>query len=163
MTVTFSPSTLAFGDVDPSVSTSKKITITLSAPASQVTTVTASGTGLAVTPSNIVAGQRSAVFTVTLAAPAAAGATTGTLTVTSGTTVSTATVSGQVVDLDGGQTIEKHLLFEVPNYGDTTFQTPSDGSVAGERLTSFLRLGKFDYSSEPTRAQELLKLIPQVI
>ncbi len=162
-TVTFSPSPLAFGDVDPSVSTVKQLTITLSAPIAQVTTVATTGTGLSITPSSIPALQTTGVFTVTFAAPVAAGPATGTVHVAAGQVTATVAVSAEVVELDGGQVIEKHLLFEVPNYGDTTFQKPSDASaVAGERLTSFLRLGKFDYSSEPIRAQELLKLIPQV-
>ena len=101
---------------------------------------------------------------VTWVAPSTPGTGSTALTVTRGSDTNQCNITGTVVDTTDGTVVETHLLLEVPNYGDTTFQTTSSVSSPddGTSLHSFLRLGKFDYDSEPPRAQKLLELIPQV-
>ncbi len=63
---------------------------------------------------------------------------------------------------------DAYLLLKVPDFGNTTWvnATAEEGGIDGTQpstttLQSFLRLGAFDYASEPPAAKELLKVIPK--
>jgi hypothetical protein len=53
-----------------------------------------------------------------------------------------------------------YLLVKVPDYGDGTFETRT-GPKTEVTMTSYLRLGTFDWSQESVLAKQLLKLLPQ--
>jgi len=161
-TATISPDPVQFGNVDASTSNTLIVTLSFSEELTGEVTLSISAP-FSVSPQTVPTGDTSVSLTLTYDAPASAGEDAETLTL-SGAVSDSFDVTGMVGQDALTTTAEKYLLLQVPDYGDTTFANPcADAEGFSDRvLTSFLRLGKFEWDDEPAAARWLLKLIPQV-
>lgn len=56
-----------------------------------------------------------------------------------------------------------HLLIKVPDFTNAKFERANDQEAVEESMTSYLRMGTFDFDQESDRARELLDLIPKAL
>jgi hypothetical protein len=170
MAVTFSPLSVSFGDVVQNQQDARQITftnpdsaptdVTVVAPTGAFALIPAGATltvpGATTAGNSTTPGEATLIVTFT---PSAAQLYSGQV-VLNGVPCSLAGtgVSAQGVDIYDGS--KKSLLIKVPDYAGGLFEQ-SRATDAEQSLSSFLRLGNFDYSAEPPRAKELLKVMHQ--
>ena len=164
MTLAFNPSSVSFGDVPVGNQGARAITITNSG--AHAKTVTVSGDGaFRLDPSSVTVpaasadGTKGAASAVVFFQPA----TKTSVTAKVGAGSESCQLSGKGITGNLGDETSftnKALFLKVPDYTVDTFEQSRAGA-ATESLSSFLRLGAFDFASETDRAKELLSLIHQ--
>lgn len=166
MAITVSRSSISFGSVTTQSKVQEEVTVSNSASQAVDVFISLQGSGTAayaVSPAAqvTIAGKGSLTITVFFE-PAEEQSYPATLKIDpTGASVTNVTLSGQGATPSGWQQqAGSYLLVKVPDYGDGTFET-RDGPVSQVTMTSYLRLGTFDWSQESALAKKLLKLLPQ--
>ena len=155
---TVSPNPITFGSVEPDTTHTLLVHVTFDSELTAATTVSV-GAPFSVSPSQIAAGQKNAFLTLTYPAPNEDQTHSAKLCFDG--VAGEVSVTGKV---DEGTVTKavKHLLLAVPDYGDTSFVNAKGVNVSGTDLSSYLRLGSFNYKSESEAAKTLLGMIPQL-
>ena len=161
---TFSPSSLAFENAVNG--TTSVLTLTITNNGSSDVTITGPAAPFSMDPASVTVAAGDAVDVSVAFSPTGDADDDYTSTITSDDGGSVA-VSGSglaPVSSDESQT-GTHLLMKVDDYTDGLFaKYAEDGDELDEQLTmtSYLRIGLFDYATESDKAKQLLDLIPQV-
>jgi hypothetical protein len=163
MTVTFSPSSLAFGDTAIGEKPTMSVIVSNSDTTTSVTVTCPSGPAFSMSPSPATVpaapdGNTPGVVTVTISfGPSATQGYADKLSEPQGATCSLSGTGVQAYT-DVIQKTKKSLFIEVPDFGTGPFQQPG-GASENVTMTSFLRLGNFDFATETQRAKDLLSVI----
>jgi hypothetical protein len=152
MTVTFAPSSYDFGDV--AIGSTAMVSITATNDAASAVPLTApSGGGFSMSPASASVPANGSVTVMITFAP---GSTIGYSDVLAAGT-DKCSIAGVGVTLTNTGSL-KSLYIAVPDYGDSDFQRLNQ-TQENVKMTSFLRLGNFDYSTETDKSKELLNVM----
>jgi hypothetical protein len=157
------PGALALGKLPIGQPHDRAVALTNTGQASATVTLGASGPGFAVQPSTLTLGPGASASFVVRYTPPSAGPHTGVLQLTGQNFdfSHTVSLSGEGIEITQEHVGGSHLLFKLPDYGESTFERRQGTPDEQVTMTSYLRLGRFSWEDEPPRAKELLRLIPQ--
>lgn len=159
MAITFDPASLDFGEVIVNTQGARQLTLTNDENVG--CQVVAPAAPFAMDPSGFVLPPNSSKTVVVTFKPTSAGSKSAKINAgmfscsLNGTAVEK---TGQTQEFTGPK---KSLLLNVPDYSDGVFEQCRNPDAVQEIMTSFLRLGMFDYEAEPPKARDLLKVIHQ--
>lgn len=158
MTITFNPASQSFGSVV--VGQSATMAISVSNSGSAGVAVTAPVAPFSMSPASVLVPAGGTVNVNVTFSPTSAQGFVG--SIAAGGVSCQLSGSGTDADTDVTYSPKKALFINVPDFADGQFEAYNNQShVPQITMTSFLRLGTFDYETEPPNARALLKLIHQ--
>ena len=159
MTITFSPTSYAFGDVSTGEENATVITVSNDGLVDITLTDPSSPFSMSASAAVVPAGG-SVDITITFSPTAV---TSSASSVSGDSASCSLTGTGVETSTTTTTTTGTHMLFLVPDFANGVFEVAENVADATvNTMTSYLRLGSFDYNDESTKAKELLDLIPQV-